>query len=114
MDIMDRSRRFVTELVEVNGQTFSRLVELQAGALQRLADANRARVRAVTDAGGLADVVAAQRDYYGQLGRTARAAVTEQVSTLRDGAVRSGGALRATVRPQPAAEPAPAQGPTAV
>lgn len=98
MDIMDRSRRFVSELIEVNGQSFSRIVELQAGSLQRLADANRVRVRALREADGAGGVLEAQRDWYGMLGRTARDTVREQFGVVRENAQRSGAVIRDVVR----------------
>lgn len=90
------ARDLLTGLFEIGGVSLSRLAELQAAALQELAEANRVRVASIRERSDLPALLAAERRFHGAVATQLRHGLLARRDLLRD-AARSSAALLRTV-----------------
>lgn len=90
-----RARDLLTGFYEIGGVSLSRLAELQAAALQALAEANRVRVASVRAGSDLPALIGAERRFYGAVATQLRHGILARRDLLRDAARRSAALLRA-------------------
>ena len=111
------TRDLLTGFYEIGGVSLSRLAELQAGALQQLAEANRVRVASVRAQGNLPALIAAEQRFYGAIVTQLRHGIRARVDLLRDAGHRTAALLRAAAvdrtGPGPGGYRTPADGPAA-
>jgi len=97
------ARNLLTGFYEIGGVSLSRLAELQAAALQELAEANRVRVASVRAGSDLPALLAAERRFHAAVATQLRHGVLARRDLLRDAARRSLALLRTTVGDSPGA-----------
>lgn len=91
------ARNLLTGFYEIGGVSLSRLAELQAGALQELAEANRVRVASVRARRDLPTLLAAERRFQQAVATQLRHGLLARRDLLRDAARRSAALLRTVV-----------------